>query len=83
MREGDETITTSIASIMGSKDPDVSSSRVSKEQSKEAKDLNIDELADLNKEMRTYPRDMVWCSVCSGIGYSCISGFITLSHVIA
>ena len=44
MREGDETITTS---IMGSKDLDASSSRVSKEQFKEAKDLNIDELADL------------------------------------
>ena len=32
---------------MGSKDPDASSSRVLKEQSKEAKDLNIDELVDL------------------------------------
>ena len=47
MREGDETTTTSIPSIVGSKDPDASSSRVSKEQSKEDKDLNIDELADL------------------------------------
>ena len=47
MREGDETTTTYVPSIVGSKDPDVSSSRVSKEQSKEAKDLNIDELADL------------------------------------
>ena len=47
MREGDETTTTSVPSIVGSKDPDTSSSRVSKEQSKEAKDLNIDELADL------------------------------------
>ena len=47
MREGDETANTSIPSIVGSKDPDASSSRVSKEQSKEAKDLNIDELADL------------------------------------
>ena len=47
MREGDETITTSVPSIVGSKDPDASSYRVSKEQSNEAKDLNIDELADL------------------------------------
>ena len=46
MREGDETATTSVPLIMGSKDPDVSSSKVSKEQSKEIKDLNIDELAD-------------------------------------
>ena len=47
MREGDETATTSVPSIMGSKDPDASSSKVSKEQSKEAKDMNIDELVDL------------------------------------
>ena len=47
MREGDESTTTSIPSIVGSKDLDASSSRVSKEQSKEAKHLNIDELADL------------------------------------
>ena len=47
MREGDETITTSMPSIVGSKDPDASSSRVSKEQSKETKNVNIDELADL------------------------------------
>ena len=47
MREGDKTITTSIPSIVGSKDPDASSSRVSKEQSNETKDLNIDELVDL------------------------------------
>ena len=47
MREGDETTTTFVPSIMGSKDLDASSSRVSTEQSKEAKDLNIDELADL------------------------------------
>ena len=47
MREGDETTNTSIPLIVGSKDPDASSSRVSKEQSKEAKDLNIDELANL------------------------------------
>ena len=47
MREGDETIHTSVPSIVGSKDPDVSSSKVSREQSKEAKDMNIDELADL------------------------------------
>ena len=32
---------------MGSKDPDASSSKVSKEQSEETKNLNIDELADL------------------------------------
>ena len=44
MREGDETITTPIPLIVGSKDFDVSSSRVSKEQSKETKDLNIEEL---------------------------------------
>ena len=37
IREGDETTTTSIPSIVGSKDPNTSSSRVSKEQSKEAK----------------------------------------------
>ena len=47
MREGDETIMASIPLIMGSKDPSASSSRVSKEQSKETKDLNIDELVDL------------------------------------
>ena len=47
MREGDEIVNTSVPSIMGSKDPDASSSKVSREQSKEAKDLNIDELADL------------------------------------
>ena len=47
MREGDETTTTSVPLIVGSKDLDASSSRVSKEQSKEAKDLNIDELVDL------------------------------------
>ena len=33
--------------IMGFKDPDTSLSRVSKEKSKENKDLNIDELVDL------------------------------------
>ena len=47
MREGNETVITSLPSIMRSKDPNASSSRASKEQSKEAKDLNIDELADL------------------------------------
>ena len=47
MREGNETVNTSVPSIIGSKDLDASSSRVSKEQSKKAKDLNIDELADL------------------------------------
>ena len=47
MREGDESTTTSVPSIVGSKDPDASSSMVSKEQSKETKDLNIDELANL------------------------------------
>ena len=48
MREGDETTNTSVPSIVGSKDPDnASSSKVSREQSKEAKDMNIDELADL------------------------------------
>ena len=46
MREGDETVNTSVPSIVGSKDPDASSSKVSKEQSKEVKDMNIDELAD-------------------------------------
>ena len=46
-REGDKTIMTSIPSIVGSKDPNASSSKVSKEQSKETKDLNIDELVDL------------------------------------
>ena len=47
MREGDEATTTFVPSIVESKDLDASSSRVSKEPSKEAKDLNIDELADL------------------------------------
>ena len=47
MREGDETANTSVPLIVGSKDPDASSSKVSREQSKEAKDMNIDELADL------------------------------------
>ena len=48
MREGNKTTTTSVPSIMRSKDPDASSSRISKEQSKEVnKDLNIDELANL------------------------------------
>ena len=47
MREGNETATTSIPPIVGSKDPDASSSKVSKKQSKETKDLNIDELTDL------------------------------------
>ena len=47
MREGDKTTTTSVLLIVGSKDLDTSSSRVCKEQSKEAKDLNIDELVDL------------------------------------
>ena len=47
MREGDETIITCISSIVGFKDLDASLSRVSKKQSKEAKDLNIDELANL------------------------------------
>ena len=47
MREGDQTVITSVPSIVGSKDSDASSSRDFKEQSKEAKDLNIDELADL------------------------------------
>ena len=47
MREGDETVNTSVPSILGSKDPDASSSKVSREQSKEAKDMSIDELADL------------------------------------
>ena len=46
MREGDETATTSVPSIVGSKDPNASSSKSSKEQSKEAKDMNIDKLAD-------------------------------------
>ena len=43
MREGDETVNTYVPSIVGSKYPDASSSKVSKEQSKEAKDMNIDE----------------------------------------
>ena len=76
MREGDETITTSVPSIVGSKDPDASSSMVSREQSKETKDLNIDELADLivtrlnpqaknvahrdNQEMRTCTLEETW-----------------------
>ena len=47
MREGDETITTSIPSIAESKEPNASSSQVSKKQSKEIKDLNIDEHAKL------------------------------------
>ena len=47
MREGDETTNASVPSIVESKDPDGSSSGVCKKQSKEAKDLNIDELADL------------------------------------
>ena len=47
MREGDETITTSIPSIMVSKDPNASPSQGFKEQSKETKDLNVDELVDL------------------------------------
>ena len=47
MREGNETATTSVPLIVGSKDLDASSSTVSKEQSKETKDLNINELADL------------------------------------
>ena len=47
MREGDKTAMTYVPSIMGSKDPDASSSKVSKQSSKKAKDLNIDELADL------------------------------------
>ena len=47
MREGNGTTTTSVPLIVGSKDPDASSFRVSKEQPKEAKDLNIEELADL------------------------------------
>ena len=47
MREGDETTTIYVPSIVGPKDLDASLSKVSKEQSKEAKDLNIDELADL------------------------------------
>ena len=47
MREGDETANTSVPSIVGSKDLDASSSKISKESSKEAKDLNIDEHADL------------------------------------
>ena len=47
MREGDKTITISITSIVGSKDPNTSSSQVSKVQSKEAKYMNINELADL------------------------------------
>ena len=47
MREGDKTITTSIPSIMGSKDPDASSSQVYDKLSKEAKDMNKDQLVDL------------------------------------
>ena len=47
MREGDETITTSIPSIVGSKDPNASLSQVSRKQSKEANDMNIDEFVDL------------------------------------
>ena len=45
MREGDETITTSIPLIVGSKDTDESPFRVSKEQSKETKDLTLKGLA--------------------------------------
>ena len=47
MREGDDTAISSVPSIMGFKDPDMSSYKVSNEQSKETKNLSIDELADL------------------------------------
>ena len=46
MREGDETIVTSIPSIVGSKELDVNSSKNSKEMSKDAKGMNIDKLVD-------------------------------------